>query len=269
MYKRQVYENQMMSGTGDDVFTPDAATTRGMIVTILYRMEGNPATDSDAKFTDGSAGQYYAEAAAWANEKNIVNGYGSGAFGPNEPITREQMAAVLYRYAKLKGYHTAAAGNLVGFSDAGDVSVYAVDPAKWAVGNGLISGVGNNMLAPGASSTRAQIAVILTRFCKNIIPSGPVDPSDSVIYEKMCIRDRYVEEDTGYWSYTSTAYDSLIQSEEKAIVSDNTLFKKTRDFIETYNICQNDTYNFKVTEMCIRDSCHAQSLEEKKDDWIY
>ena len=69
-----VYENQMMSGTGDDVFTPDAATTRGMIVTILYRMEGNPATDSDAKFTDVSAGQYYAEAAAWANEKNIVNG---------------------------------------------------------------------------------------------------------------------------------------------------------------------------------------------------
>ena len=178
-----VYENQMMSGTGDDVFTPDAATTRGMIVTILYRMEGNPATDSDAKFTDVSAGQYYAEAAAWANEKNIVNGYGSGAFGPNDPITREQMAAVLYRYAKLKGYHTAAAGNLVGFADAGDVSVYAVDPAKWAVGNGLISGVGNNMLAPGASSTRAQIAVILTRFCKNIIPSGPVDPSDSVIYE--------------------------------------------------------------------------------------
>ena len=95
-----VYENQMMSGTGDDVFTPDAATTRGMIVTILYRMEGNPATDSDAKFTDVSAGQYYAEAAAWANEKNIVNGYGSGAFGPNDPITREQMAAVFVPVCK-------------------------------------------------------------------------------------------------------------------------------------------------------------------------
>jgi len=178
-----VYENEMMNGTGDTVFSPNADTSRGMIVTILYRMEGAPAVDSDAKFTDVSAGQYYADAVAWANEKNIVNGYGSGQFRPNDPITREQMAAVLYRYAQFKGYNIAASGNLAGFSDVGDVSSYAVNSMKWAVGSSLISGMGNNMLAPGESSTRAQIAVILTRFCENIIPSAPVDPAGSVVYE--------------------------------------------------------------------------------------
>lgn len=183
-----VCENEMMSGTGDTVFSPDVDTTRGMLVTILYRMEGSPAADGDRKFTDISAGQYYAAAAAWAGENNIVNGYENGVFGAENPVTREQMAAILYRYAQFKIYDIAATGNLARFSDAGDVSVYAVNPVKWAVGNGLISGMENGMLAPGESATRAQTAAILMRFCETIIPSGPENPampSGSVTYENQ------------------------------------------------------------------------------------
>lgn len=125
-------------------------------------------------------------AAAWASENNIVNGYGNGAFGPEDPVAREQMAAILYRYAQFKIYDIAATGNLAGFSDAGDVSVYAVNPVKWAVGNGLISGMENGTLAPGKNATRAQTAEILMRFCERIAPSGPSEPavsSGSVVYE--------------------------------------------------------------------------------------
>lgn len=96
-------------------------------------------------------------AAAWASENNIVNGYGNGAFGPEDPVAREQMAAILYRYAQFKIYDIAATGNLAGFSDAGDVSVYAVNPVKWAVGNGLISGMENGTLAPGKNATRRRL----------------------------------------------------------------------------------------------------------------
>ena len=157
-----------------------------MIVTILYRMENSPAADSDVTFTDVSADQYYADAVAWASENDIVNGYGDGAFGPDDPITREQMASVLYRYAQLKGYDIAAEGNISSFSDVENVSAYAVNPMRWAAGNGLISGIGDNMLAPGEMSTRAQTAAILTRFCENIVPAEPfeqVRPSGSVAYE--------------------------------------------------------------------------------------
>ena len=178
---RYVYENGMMNGTGETVFSPDATTTRGMIVTIMHRMEGTPAA-SDENFTDVSAGQYYADAVAWANENNIVNGYGNGQFGPNDPITREQMAAILYRYAQYKDYDVTASGNLSGFSDAGDISSYAVDSMEWAVGSSLISGMGNSLLAPDESSTRAQIATILMRFCENIVPSEPSEPSESETY---------------------------------------------------------------------------------------
>ena len=194
-----VCENGMMNGTGDSTFSPDGTTTRGMIVTILYRMENSPTANSDVTFADVSAGQYYAGAVAWANENDIVNGYGSGAFGPDDPITREQMASVLYRYAQLKGYDIAASGNLAGFFDYGNVSPYAANPMRWAVGNSLISGMGDNMLAPEESSTRAQAAAILTRFCENVVPAGPfeqIQPSGSVAYENRDLGFRIEFPDT-------------------------------------------------------------------------
>lgn len=177
-----VYENGMMSGTGDTTFSPDTTTTRGMIVTILHRMEGKP-TAAGETFTDVAAGQYYADAVAWASANGIVSGYGNNLFGPNDPITREQMAAILYRYVQYKGYDDAVKGDVSAFADGNQVSSYAVEAMKWAVGVGLISGVGNNMLDPTGSATRAQVATILMRFCENIASSGQPEVTYTVNFD--------------------------------------------------------------------------------------
>lgn len=160
-----VYENELMGGTGNGKFSPNATTTRGMIVTILHRMEGQPLA-SGLEFDDVADGQYYTDAVKWASENGIVGGYGNGKFGPNDPITREQMAAILYRYAQVYAYDTSISGNLSAFADDEKVSDYAVEAMKWAVGMGLISGTTGNRLDPTGTATRAQIAAILARFCE-------------------------------------------------------------------------------------------------------
>lgn len=164
------YENGIMKGTSSTTFSPDYTTDRGMIVTVLHRMEGTPSV-SGTSFTDVAAGKYYADAVAWAEANDIVNGYGDGIFGPEDPITREQMATILYRYADYKGYDTSVAGSLSTFSDANTISTFAVESMTWAIGSGLINGVGNNVLAPQGSATRSQMATILMRFCNEVVPS--------------------------------------------------------------------------------------------------
>lgn len=166
-----VYENGMMGGTGNNQFSPNVTTTRGMIVTILYRLEGSPAV-STASFDDVATGEYYANGVSWAAANGVVSGYGNNLFGPNDPITREQMATILYRYAQYKEYETVITRDVSSFTDGAAVSSYAVEPMNWAVGTGLLSGVGNNMLNPTGNATRAQVATILMRFCdlNNIAP---------------------------------------------------------------------------------------------------
>ena len=159
------YENGMMSGTGNNQFSPNVTTTRGMIVTILYRLEGSPAV-STASFDDVATGEYYANGVSWAAANGVVSGYGNNLFGPNDPITREQMATILHRYAQHKEYETTVSGDVSSFTDGASVSSYAVEPMNWAVGTGLLSGVGNNMLNPTGNATRAQAATILMRFCE-------------------------------------------------------------------------------------------------------
>ena len=178
-----VYEKGMMNGTSTTTFSPDSTTTRGMIVTILHRMEGTPAATGTA-FTDVPAGQWYSDAVSWASANGIVGGYGNGLFGSNDPITREQMAAILNRYSMYKGYDTAAAGSITGFADAAQVSSYAVEPMGWAIGNGLISGTGNNTLVPKGNATRAQAAMILMRFCQNIADKANSTPAPDTAIEK-------------------------------------------------------------------------------------
>lgn len=162
-----VAQNNMMSGTAANTFSPNQTTTRGMIVTILHRMEREPSATS-AAFSDVAAGQWYTNAVAWASANGIVTGYGTGTFGPNDTITREQLAAILYRYAQYKGYDTSASSSIASFSDGGKISGYAVQPMSWAVGSGLISGVGGNALSPQSGATRAQAATILMRFNQEI-----------------------------------------------------------------------------------------------------
>ena len=161
---RYVYENELMSGTGTTTFGPNEKTTRGMIVTILYRLENEPSVSADSAFSDVEAGQYYANAVAWANQNGIVTGYDDGRFGPNDTITREQMAAILYRYADYKEQDVSAAADLSAFTDAGSVSDYAVQAFEWAVSEGLITGSTDTTLSPAGSALRCEVATILMRF---------------------------------------------------------------------------------------------------------
>lgn len=171
------YENGMMSGTGNNQFSPDTTLTRGMMATILHNMEGKPSAGS-ASFTDVPADAWYAAPVAWASANKIVTGYGDGIYGPMDSLTREQMATILYNYAKFKQTDITETGDISSFVDSASVSDYAVTPLNWAVGAGLISGVGNNTLAPTGSATRAQAATILMRFCQNYVEQ----PFEEVTY---------------------------------------------------------------------------------------
>ena len=162
-----VYDQGLMGGTGNGRFSPDLTTSRAMIVTILYRLEGSPAA-AGSTFSDVSKGQWYSDGVAWASANGIVTGYPDGRFGPNDTITREQMASILYRYAKYKGYDVTVQAELDRYADAGQVSAYAADAIGWAVGSGLITGTSGTTLSPAGSATRAQAAVILARFCQEV-----------------------------------------------------------------------------------------------------
>lgn len=157
----------MMNGTADNTFSPKANTTRGMVVTVLYRLENQPST-SAASFTDVASGAYYANAVAWANANGIVSGYGSGKFGPNDKVTREQLAAILYRYAQYKKYDVSGANSLDGYTDAQSVSSYAVPALQWACGAGVVTGKSGSKLDPKGNATRAEVAAMLMRFCENV-----------------------------------------------------------------------------------------------------
>lgn len=163
-----VCEKGLMNGTGSNSFSPKGTTTRGMIVTILYRMAGAPAVSGVCPFKDIAAGAYYEKPVIWAAENNIVSGYSADTFGPDGAITREQLAAILYRYAKFCGYDETASAEINLFTDAGAVSSYALTAMKWASAEGLINGSGSK-LDPQGSATRAQVAAILTRFCKQFV----------------------------------------------------------------------------------------------------
>lgn len=159
----------MMNGTADNTFSPKANTTRGMVVTVLYRLENQPST-SAASFTDVASGAYYANAVAWANVNGIVSGYGSGKFGPNDKVTREQLAAILYRYAQYKKYDVSVGEdtNILSYDDAQSISSYAIPAIQWACGAGVVTGKSGSKLDPKGNATRAEVAAMLMRFCENV-----------------------------------------------------------------------------------------------------
>ncbi len=168
---RYVYQKGLMAGTSATTFGPDVTTTRGMIATILWRLAGSPQVDYAMDFDDVAAGSWYAEAIRWAASEGIVSGYGDGKFGPDDIITREQMAAMLYRYAQYKGYDVSVGENtnILSYSDFGDLSEYAIPAMQWAVGAGIISGTSASALGPQGNASRAQVAVILMQFCENYV----------------------------------------------------------------------------------------------------
>mgnify|MGYP001119235718 CR=1 FL=1 len=159
-----VYENGLMLGTSKTLFSPYGTATRGMMATILWRMEGSPAPKGKNSFTDVEAGKWYADAITWTAENGIFAGYGKDKFGPDDPITREQLAAIFYRYADYKGYDLTVKGNLDKFKDADKITDYAKTAMQWAVGSGLVKGKSGNLLDPQGTATRAEIAAMLHRF---------------------------------------------------------------------------------------------------------
>lgn len=152
-----------MSGTGDNKFSPNATVTRGMIAQILYARDRKPPVSGTSKFTDVKAGKWYANAVNWAAENGLVSGYGDGLFKPEAPITREQLIAILYKYAEKDGFDLSATADLSKYPDQGKISKWAVTAMKWGVANGIISGT-NNGIEPQGNASRAQIAVILRAF---------------------------------------------------------------------------------------------------------
>ena len=159
-----VYDNGLMDGVGEGQFAPNATTNRAMVVTILYRLAGEPDVSGDVAFTDVESGLWYSNAVLWAAQNGIVNGISDTEFAPSGDLTREQLATVLYRYAESMGYDVSASADLSGFPDAGDIQSYATEALSWAVAEGLLQGFEDDSLQPGGTATRAQIATILMRF---------------------------------------------------------------------------------------------------------
>ena len=162
-----VYENGLMSGVSGGRFAPDETLTRAMLVQTLYAMEGRPAAAS-AGFADVASGDWYASAVNWAAANGVVSGVSETGFGPNNALTREQLALILYRFAQYKGYDVTGTSDLAAYADGSSVSGWAAEAMGWAVDAGLISGVGGNQIAPTGTASRAQVAQILMNFCENV-----------------------------------------------------------------------------------------------------
>ena len=165
-----VYKNGLMLGTSKTLFGPHGTVTRGMMATILWRMEGSLAPKGENSFTDVEAGRWYADAITWTAENGIFAGYSKDKFGPDDPITREQLTAIFYRYADYKGYKLTVTENLDKFEDADKITDYAKTVMQWAVGNGLIKGKSENLLDPQGTATRAEISAMLHRFIEKAKP---------------------------------------------------------------------------------------------------
>ena len=165
-----VYKNGLMLGTSKTLFGPHGTVTRGMMATILWRMEGSLAPKGENSFTDVEAGRWYADAITWTTENGIFAGYSKDKFGPDDPITREQLTAIFYRYADYKGYKLTVTGNLDKFEDADKITDYAKTVMQWAVGNGLIKGKSETLLDPQGTATRAEISAMLHRFIEKAKP---------------------------------------------------------------------------------------------------
>ncbi len=164
-----VYEAGLMNGEGENSFNPNGNLNRAMLVTILYRLEQSPEVTTTSKFTDVKAGLWYSEAVIWASENGIVNGYEDNTFKPMNNVSREEMAAMLMRYAKFKQIDVSATKDISGYQDAAQVAEWAKQNMAWSNSAGLIQGDEHNNLNPQGKATRAEAAMILMRLVKNVL----------------------------------------------------------------------------------------------------
>jgi len=158
----------IMNGTSSSKFDPNGKTTRGQMVTLLYRMSGSPNTGYNTNFVDVKSSGYYYAAVCWASQNDIVSGKGNRKFAPDDPVTRQDMVTILKRYSAYMGYSTMQSSSLYNFGDNNQVSSYAADAVKWAYASQLVTGTGNSKFSPRSNTTRAQLATILMRYCRNM-----------------------------------------------------------------------------------------------------
>lgn len=166
-----VVDAGLFTGTSSTSFSPDGNMTRAMLVTVLYRLEGEPGISGINSFQDVSDNSWYSKAVCWASEQQIIGGYGNGLFGTDDPVTREQLATILHRYAGQKGYDTTAQASLSAFSDTFQISAYAMQAIQWAVAAGIVTGINETNLSPKGTATRAQVATMLMRFTEGVVNS--------------------------------------------------------------------------------------------------
>ena len=164
---KYVYENNLMQGTGAG-FEPDSKMSRAMLVTVLYRMANPDKKSAEHNFMDVPANDWYSEALAWASESGIVNGINQTQFAPSSDVSREQMAVIIYRFAKIMGYDVSDKADISTFADTNDISDFAFDAVAWANKKEIVNGTSDKTLSPKDTATRAQVATILMRFCENI-----------------------------------------------------------------------------------------------------
>jgi hypothetical protein len=163
-----VVESGLFKGLSESEFAPDAQMTRAMLATVLYRLAGEPAAAGAASFGDVPSGQWFTDAVAWASANGVISGYSASVFGANDAVTREQIAVLLYRYAKLMGYDVSATIDLSDYADADAVAEWAREAVAWANATGLITGRSANTLAPTGAATRAEVAAMLHRFANTV-----------------------------------------------------------------------------------------------------
>lgn len=199
-------EHDLMSGTGNSQFSPESSLTRAQLAAVLYRIEGTPAVAGTDDFTDTADSAWYSDAVLWASRQNLVGGYGSGLFGPNDPVTREQMTAILWRYA---GSPEAQDGG--GYSDAAEVSAYAASAAAWAAANSIVRPVSGDTFSPKSNATRAQVADALMRYDRMAGPA-PETPGQPVPDEGAKILIAY---------FSATNNTEGIANHIKAILGDD------------------------------------------------
>lgn len=165
-----VLQKGLMNGTSSDIFSPNEATKRGMIVTILWRLDGK-SSEKETDFLDVQKDAYYFDAVNWAYANGIVNGYNETSFGPEDDITREQLATIIYKYALYKKYDVSGKASLDRYEDVNSISDYAIPALEWANANEIITGTPGNLLLPQGSALRCQAAAILRRFCSQMVPA--------------------------------------------------------------------------------------------------
>ena len=165
---REVYEKGLMQGVSATLFAPEQTTSRAMIVSVLYRLDGSPAVSAKVSFTDVAANTWYTDAVAWASANGIAKGFDDGSFRPDQAVNRQEIAAFLYRYAEYKGFDTTQGGMAIReFADYDAVSSYALSAMDWSVSTGILQGDAAKRLTPQSPASRAQVAAMLSRFCKN------------------------------------------------------------------------------------------------------